>query len=75
MILKQKLGGKTKEFELINNKELRIKEKESGTLKEWTVNLENIGHNLVYEEATRKRLYYVAGFFAYTLFLSLLLYS
>ncbi len=39
MILKQKQGGKRKEFEIQNNSTLRVKEKESGELKEWTVNL------------------------------------
>lgn len=64
MILKQKQGGKRKEFELINNTALRIREKESGELKEWTVNLESIGYNLIYQESTRKRLYIMASFLA-----------
>ncbi|HEX7584854.1 MAG TPA: hypothetical protein VF373_09220 [Prolixibacteraceae bacterium] len=64
MILKQKQGGKRKEFELIYNTTLRIREKESGELKEWTVNLESIGNNLIYQESTRKRLYIMASFLA-----------
>ena len=64
MILKQKQGGKRKEFELINNTTLRIREKESGELKEWTINLESIGYNLIYQESTRKRLYIMASFLA-----------
>ena len=64
MILKQKQGGKRKEFELINNTALRIREKESGELKEWTINLESIGYNLIYQESTRKRLYIMASFLA-----------
>jgi hypothetical protein len=62
MILKQKQGGKRKEFELINNTALRVCEKQSGERKEWTVNLETIGNNLIYQEATRKRLYIMASF-------------
>lgn len=64
MILKQKQGGKRKEFELLNNSSLRIREKESGELKEWTVNLDSIGYNLIYQETTRKRLYIMASFLA-----------
>ena len=64
MILKQKQGGKQKEFEIINESSLRIREKESGEMKEWTVSLESIGHNLVYQAATRKRLYIMSAFLA-----------
>jgi hypothetical protein len=64
MVLKQKQGGKRKEFEIINDSSLRIREKESGEMKEWTVSLESIGHNLVYQSATRKRLYIMASFLA-----------
>ncbi len=69
MILRQKQGGKRKEFELVNDTTLRIRQKESGELKEWTVNLENIGYDLYYQESTRKRLYImssvIAGFLAF----------
>jgi len=64
MILKQKQGGKRKEFEIQNSFELRIKEKESGELKEWKVNLESIGHCLIYQSATRKRLYILSSILA-----------
>jgi hypothetical protein len=64
MILKQKQGGKRKEFELLNNTALRIREKQSGELKEWTVNLDAIGYNLIYQAATRRRLYIIASFIA-----------
>jgi len=75
MILKQKQGGKRKEFELINNTELRIKEKQSGELKEWTVKLDMIGHNLVYQEATRKRFYIMSSFLvAFLIFITIALY-
>jgi len=75
MILKQKQGGKRKEFELINNTDLRIKEKQSGELKEWTVKLDMIGHNLIYQEATRKRLYVLSSFFAgFLIFITIALY-
>ena len=75
MILKQKQGGKRKEFELISNTELRIKEKQSGELKEWTVKLEMIGHNLVYQEAIRKRFYIMSSFLvAFLIFITIALY-
>ena len=75
MILKQKQGGKRKEFELINNTDLRIKEKQSGELKEWTVKLDMIGHNLVYQEATRKRFYIMSSFLvAFLVFITIALY-
>lgn len=75
MILKQKQGGKRKEFELINNTELRIKEKQSGELKEWTVKLDMIGHNLIYQEATRKRFYIMSSFLvAFLVFITIALY-
>ncbi len=64
MVLKQKQGGKRKEFEIINETSLRVREKESGDLKEWSVSLESVGHNLVYVSATRKRLYIMASFMA-----------
>jgi hypothetical protein len=64
MILKQKRGGIRKEFEIISDSELRIKEKESGVLKEWSVSLDSIGHNLIYSGSTRKGLYFLACFFA-----------
>ena len=75
MILKQKQGGKRKEFELINNTDLRIKEKQSGELKEWTVKLDMIGHSLVYQEATRKRFYIMSSFLvAFLVFITTALY-
>jgi hypothetical protein len=64
MILKQKQGGKRKEFEILNNSSIRIKEKQSGELKEWTVNLDSIGYSLIYQSATRKRLYILASILA-----------
>jgi len=75
MILKQKQGGKRKEFELINCTALRVREKQSGELKEWTVNLETIGNNLIYQEATRKRLYIMASFLgAFLVFITVALF-
>jgi hypothetical protein len=75
MILKQKQGGKRKEFEIQNNSTLRVKEKESGELKEWTVNLENIGYSLIYQSATRKRLYILASILAaFLLFITVALF-
>lgn len=74
MILKQKQGGKRKEFEILNNTTLKVKEKQSGELKEWTVNLETIGYNLIYQSATRKRLYILASILgAFLLFITVAL--
>src|ERR1035437_9900253 len=64
MVLKQKQGGKRKEFEILNNSLLRIREKQSGELKEWTINLETIGYNIIYQSATRKRLYILSSVLA-----------
>jgi len=64
MILKQKQGGKRKEFEILNNTALRVREKQSGELKEWTVNLETIGYSLIYQSSTRKRSYIMASVMA-----------
>ena len=75
MIIKQKQGGKRKEFELLNNSSLKIREKESGELKEWTVNLDSIGHNLIYQESTRKRLYILSSFLgAFLVFITISLF-
>lgn len=75
MVLKQKQGSKRKEFEILNNYELRIKERESGELKEWTVNLESIGHRLIYQSATRKRLYILSAFLgAFLVFITVALF-
>lgn len=64
MVLKQKQGGKRKEFEILNNSLLRIREKQSGELKEWTINLETIGYSIIYQSATRKRLYILSSVLA-----------
>jgi F0F1-type ATP synthase assembly protein I len=75
MILKQKQGGKRKEFEIMNGTSLRIREKESGEMKEWTINLDSIGHNLVYQSATRKRLYIMSAFLsAFLVFITVALF-
>ena len=75
MILKQRQGGKRKEFELIDNTDLKIKEKQSGELKEWTVKLDMIGHSQVYQEATRKRFYIMSSFLvAFLIFITIALY-
>lgn len=75
MILKQKQGGKRKEFEIVGNNSLRIKEKISGEEKEWTVSLESIGHSLVYQSATRKRAYIISAVLAaFLLFVTVALF-
>jgi hypothetical protein len=44
-------------------------------LKEWTVNLENIGYSLIYQSATRKRLYILASILAaFLLFITVALF-
>lgn len=75
MILRQKQGGKRKEFEILNNTALRIREKQSGELKEWTVNLETIGYSLIYQSATRKRSYIMASIMtAFLVFITIALF-
>lgn len=64
MILKQKQGGRYKEFEICNATTLRIKEKGSGELKEWTTHLDALGHDLIYQSATRRRFYIMASVIA-----------
>lgn len=75
MILKQKQGGKRKEFEILSPSLLRVKEKQSGELKEYTVNIESIGYNLIYQSATRKHLYILASIlFAFLVFITVALF-
>jgi len=59
MILKQKQGGQHREFEIVNDI-LKVKYSTLGEVKEWTVNLENIGDELVYISATRKKGYIIS---------------
>ena len=47
MILKQKQADQRREFELAGDI-LKLKYATWGEVKEWTVNLENIGENIVY---------------------------
>ena len=63
MILKQKQGYQRREFELVNDI-LKVKYSASGEIKEWTVNLESIGENIVYNTATRRRAYIFSAIIA-----------
>ncbi len=60
MILKQKQGGQHREFEIANDI-LKVKYSTLGETKEWTVSLENIGDELVYISATRKKGYIISS--------------
>ena len=59
----QKRGSKKQEFELINDTELLIKEKSFLNSKEWTVDIESIGHQKVIEAHSRNGLRIVGSFF------------
>ncbi|MDW5290620.1 hypothetical protein [Formosa sp. PL04] len=63
MKIAQNRGSKKKEFELINKTELVIKEKSFLSSKEWTVDIESIGHHKVIEIHSRKGLRIVGSFF------------
>ncbi|MEN6453326.1 MAG: hypothetical protein ABFD10_03640 [Prolixibacteraceae bacterium] len=58
MILKQSRGFRRREYEL-TEKVLKIREKEDGEEKEWSVKLEDIGHHVLYEARTRNRAYII----------------
>ena len=63
MKITQKRGSKTQEFELINDSELLIKEKSFLNSKEWTVDIESIGHHKIVEEYSRNGLRIVGSCF------------
>ncbi|MBP1840263.1 hypothetical protein [Formosa algae] len=63
MKITQKKGSKTQEFELINDSELLIKEKSFLNSKEWTVDIESIGHHKIVEEHSRNGLRIVGSCF------------
>ncbi|MFB9051748.1 hypothetical protein ACFFVB_01540 [Formosa undariae] len=63
MKITQKRGSKTQEFELINDTELLIKEKSFLNSKEWTVDIESIGHHKVIETHSRNGLRIVGSVF------------
>lgn len=63
MKLTQTIGSQKKEFELINDTELRIKEKFLLSSKERTVDIESIGHQKSIETHSRKGLKIIGGFF------------
>ncbi|WP_434037426.1 hypothetical protein [Formosa sp. 4Alg 33] len=61
--LVQKRGSRTQEFELINDSELLIKEKNFLNSKEWTVDIESIGHQKIIEAHSRNGLRIVGSCF------------
>lgn len=74
MILKQRQGDQRREFELINDT-LNIKYSAWGEVKEWTVNLENIGENIVYQTSTRKKAFVISLFLvAFLIFITIALF-
>jgi len=74
MILKQRQGDQRREFELINDT-LKVKYSAWGEVKEWTVNLENIGENIVYQTATRKKAFVISLFLvAFLIFITIALF-
>ena len=74
MILKQKQADQRREFELAGEI-LKLKYATWGEVKEWTVNLENVGENIVYQSATRKRMVIVSIFLSiFLLFLTISLF-
>tara|TARA_B110000971_G_C20018714_1_gene505219 strand:+ start:1043 stop:1624 length:582 start_codon:yes stop_codon:yes gene_type:complete len=58
----QKRGEKRKEFELINDK-LKIKEKGFLNSKEWSLDIEYIGHNILIENHSKKGVNIIGFFF------------
>jgi len=75
MILKQSRGFRRREYEL-TEKVLRVREKEDGEIKEWSVKLEDIGHHVLYESRTRNRAYIVLFILvAFLIFLTIALFK
>ena len=60
-ILNQKQGFKRREFEITGN-DLKVKSVTEGKIKEWTVKIENIGHEKVLESDSNI-VKYIGGFF------------
>ena len=74
MILKQKQADQRREFELTEDI-LKLKYATWGEVKEWTVHLENIGENIVYQSATRRRVAIISIFLLlFLLFLTISLF-
>jgi heme/copper-type cytochrome/quinol oxidase subunit 4 len=74
MILKQNKGFRRREYELTGNN-LKIRHKEDGQTKEWSVKLEDIGHNVLYESRTREKGYIISFFLvAFLIFLTVALF-
>ncbi len=74
MILKQKQGGQHREFEIVNEL-VKVKFSTLGEAKEWTVSLEDIGDELVYITATRKRGYVISSVMvAFLIFITIALF-
>ena len=65
----QKRGEKTKELELVKDK-LKIKEKRFLNSKEWSLDIENIGHNILIENHSKKAVNIIGIFFVSIVVLS-----
>lgn len=62
MRLEQKQGFKKRTFELVGDK-LRMTYKTSSETKEWSVNIDSIGNEILIEKKSRKGGYFLGGFF------------
>lgn len=62
MVLKQRQGFRTKEFELLGS-ELRVKTKGPEGRQEWAVSVEHLGESRFYNSGSKKGGYLTAGFF------------
>lgn len=62
MRLEQKQGLKRRTFEL-NGDTLKMTYKTSSETKEWSVNLDSIGNDILIEKKSRKGSYFLGGFF------------
>jgi hypothetical protein len=69
MRLEQKLGSRRRTFELVGDK-LKMTYKTSSGTKEWSVNIDSIGNDILIEKKSRRVSYWVGGFFlAFGLFI------
>lgn len=74
MRLEQKQGTKRRTFELVGDK-LKMTYKTSSETKEWSVNIDSIGNEILIEKKSRRGSYFLGGFFlAFGLFFFSCLY-
>jgi hypothetical protein len=62
MRLEQKQGAKRRTFELVGDK-LKMTYKTSSETKEWSVNIDSIGNDILIEKKSRRGSYFLGGFF------------